>query len=158
MPQSSHVFHTLRSAHCARSGKHKSGRINVSELSVLFFIATISIVGVVIQHVSNISVRGLSFAFAPNRPDDFKNGFLARAGNALRNGIESGAMMGPLVLIIIITETSNEISQLAAMAYIITRIGYHIFYWAGQPKPRSVLWGLSMLSIFAMASVAVSAL
>ena len=130
----------------------------MAEIYTLFFIATITLLGVLTQHFSNVIVRGVSFAMQKNRPADFADGALARAGNALRNGIESGMMMAPFVLILLFTDTSTGLSRLAALVYVVSRSAYHVFYVAGVPMARSSTWLISIIAIVATGVTAFGAL
>ncbi|GAA3861126.1 MAPEG family protein [Celeribacter arenosi] len=130
----------------------------MQEINVLFFIATITLIGVLVQHFSNVVGRGVSFAMQKNRPADFADGMLARAGNALRNGIESGMMMAPFVLILLLNDVSTAASRLAAAIYVLARIAYHVFYIAGVPMARSASWLISIIAICVMGYAAFTAL
>ena len=127
------------------------------ELIALLGIGMLTFVSAAGQHFYTVYSNGVGFVLTDRSQPLSSDGFAGRSARALRNTVESAAMYGPAVLVLLLLHAQNKVTAIAAATYLMARIGFLLAYWAGASRLRSVCWGLGMASIVATYLVAIAA-
>jgi uncharacterized MAPEG superfamily protein len=77
-------------------------------------------------------------------------GFGARAFAAHQNAFESLLIFAPAVLLAITTQNTGVFIEQLAITHIIARVLYHIAYLMNIGVIRSLIWGVGIMSSFAI--------
>lgn len=104
-------------------------------------------------------VHGVKYAnTARDTPSDKPDSkLLGRLSRAQSNLMETAPYFIGLALIITVTGSSSQITQLAAIAFVILRLIYLPLYAFGVPDIRGLVWTLSFVALGVLAyQVAVS--
>ncbi len=70
---------------------------------------------------------------------------VARAKRANQNMIEALVLFAPLVLVAVVTDRTNQWTQIGAGLFLAARIAYAPLYWFGGGPLRSLVWAIGLL-------------
>jgi uncharacterized MAPEG superfamily protein len=76
--------------------------------------------------------------------------YAQRATWAHENAFESFTLFAPAVLMAYVTGQTSGWSLLAAIAYVVARLFYSVFYILDWPQLRSLMFGIGSLGIFTL--------
>jgi uncharacterized MAPEG superfamily protein len=83
---------------------------------------------------------------AGNRDDlPADNVRVARAKRANQNMIEALVLFAPLVLVAVVTDRTNQWTQIGAGLFLAARIAYAPLYWFGGGPLRSLAWAIGLI-------------
>ena len=117
------------------------------ELVALLAIGAFVFAAAAVQHLYTVRSKGVRFVMTERSqplPDD---GFAGRSARALRNTVESAAMYGPAVVVLVLVAGQTFLTSVAASVYIVARAGFLLAYWAGINGLRSAFWAAGMAAI-----------
>lgn len=72
-----------------------------------------------------------------------KAAWAARAKRAHANAVENLAIFAPLVLVAVMSQTTTQITALAAMVYFCARLAHYVVYTFGLPWVRTPIFAVS---------------
>ncbi|MGF1461446.1 MAG: MAPEG family protein [Leptolyngbyaceae cyanobacterium] len=87
---------------------------------------------------------------APRMMTDKMPPYAQRANWAHQNSFESFALFAPAALMAYVTGQASQLALSAAIAYVIARSLYSVFYILDIPLLRSVMFAVGSLSIFTL--------
>ncbi len=109
-------------------------------------------ISAIVQHVTNVKLRGASYVMSDRSKATSDEGFLGRAGRTLRNNMESSLMFVPIALVAEISHARTSIATWSAAAYIAARAIFTVSYWWNINPLRSYAWSVGMLAVIAIAA------
>ena len=127
---------------------------SIEAISVVFA-ALMVWMAALVQHFSNVTVRGLQYAMSDRSVPPTLEGFFGRATRTLANNIESALMWAPPSVVIILLHRESWATQLSAVTYIATRAVFALSYWFNISVVRSLAWFVGMICCAAAAVLAV---
>lgn len=110
------------------------------ELMSAIFASVLVLLAVLVQHVTNISRKGVSYVLSSRSEPAAADGFAGRAARTLQNNLESCAMYAPVALAIVVLHKQSPLSYWAALIYIVARAVFDLCYWFKVEGVRSVAW------------------
>jgi len=111
------------------------------ELWSLFVSGGILFTTIGIQATNMDPTRGIPYPLPSHDTHPPREGVLGqRLARAVRNQTEGSAVWVPLVLVALLTDTSNAFTYCASVAVIIGRVLYVPFYLFGPGPLRSAAW------------------
>jgi uncharacterized MAPEG superfamily protein len=110
------------------------------ELTSAVVASALVLVAVLVQHFTNIALRGVSYVLSSRSEPAVTDGFSGRAARTLQNNLESCAMYAPVALVIVVLHKQSVFSYWAALAYIIARVVFDLCYWLKVEGVRSAAW------------------
>ena len=69
-----------------------------------------------------------------------ESGWAYRARRAHQNAVENLIVFAPLMLLVIITDTSNTITEMIATVYLLARVAHYFVYLLGIPVLRTLAY------------------
>lgn len=130
----------------------------MTELTVLVGLSLLVFVSAAVQHAGTVLARGVGFAMTDRSQPLPETGFSGRSRRALQNTLESSAMMAPLLVVVLLSQSASPVSATAGTVYLIARTAFILFYWAGLNRLRSLSWAVGMASILVMLGIAIGSL
>lgn len=127
---------------------------SIEAISVVFAALMVWLAALV-QHFSNVMVRGPQYVMSDRSVPPALEGFFGRATRTLANNIESALMWAPPSVVIILLHRESWATQLSAVTYIATRTVFTLSYWFKIPVVRSLAWFVGMICCAAAAVLAV---
>ncbi|MFI4975234.1 MAG: MAPEG family protein [Caulobacterales bacterium] len=127
---------------------------SIEAISVIFA-AVLVWLSALVQHVSNVVLRGTPYVVGDRSMPPAMEGFFGRATRTLANNIESALMYVPPVVVILVLHRTTGASQLSAETYIGARVVYALSYWLKIPFVRSLAWFVGMICCGAVLVLAV---
>jgi uncharacterized MAPEG superfamily protein len=121
------------------------------ELISVIFAAMAVWLAVLVQHVTNVMLRGIPYVTGDRSIAPPMDGFFGRATRTLSNNVESAVMYIPPTLLIILTQKTSAVTYWTAVVYIGARAVYNISYWLKIPQIRSWAWFAGMICSAIMA-------
>ncbi len=110
------------------------------ELASAVFACALVFFAVLVQHVTNISRKGVGYVLSSRAGPPALDGFAGRAARTLQNNLESCAMYAPVALVIVVLHKESTLSSWAAASYIAARGVFDLCYWFRLEGLRSVAW------------------
>jgi uncharacterized MAPEG superfamily protein len=110
------------------------------ELISVVFSSALVFVAVVVQHIGNVSRRGVSYVMSSRSEPAPTDGFSGRAARTLQNNLESCAMYAPVAIAIVILQRESTITYYAALIYMLARAVFAFCYWLKVEGLRSMAW------------------
>ena len=118
------------------------------ELSYLSASVILYSVMIVVQAVfSNLEHGPVPLAQARDNISD-ESVLVGRAKRANQNMVEALLLFAPLVLIAVVTERTNPMTELGAGLFLGGRIAYAPLYWFGVPWLRTLAWFVAAVGAF----------
>ena len=125
------------------------------ELISVIFASALVLVAVLVQHVTNISRKGVGYVLSSRSEPPASDGFAGRAARTLQNNLESCVMYAPVALAIVVLHKQSTLSYWVALIYIVARGVFDLCYWFKVEGIRSMAW---LTGIVATAVMTVCAL
>ena len=113
------------------------------ELWSLFGVVVVLWIAILTQQIQADKAGGAKYALSNREQGHSFQGATALTGRLtrnVRNHVEGLALFAPLVLIAAVAGASNVWTQVAAIAFFITRALHCVFYAAGITPFRSIVW------------------
>jgi uncharacterized MAPEG superfamily protein len=139
------------------SGAQRKGGSAVELISVIFAAMAVWL-AVMVQHFTNVMLRGVTYVTGDRSIAPPMDGFFGRATRTLSNNLESAIMYIPPTMLIILTQKTSAITYWTAIVYIGVRAVFNISYWLKIPQIRSLSWFTGMVCSAIMAVLAVQGL
>jgi len=102
-----------------------------------------------------VRIKRLGFLRLLTKPlpgdDPFEQAWAHRAYRAHMNAIENLVVFAPLVLAVIISNSSNEITSMASATYFWARIAHAPFYILNTPYIRFIAYFVGVIACFVLA-------
>lgn len=117
------------------------------ELVALLGMGGLTFVAAAAQHLHTVCSKGVRFVMTDRSQPLSDDGFAGRSARALRNTVESAAMYGPAVVVLVLVAGQTFLTEIAASVYIVARAGFLLAYWAGINRLRSAFWAAGMAAI-----------
>ena len=121
-------------------------------MTVELWILTLSVVLGIVQIVAASHAASLQRGYRwTASPRDEKveplRGVAGRLERALRNFLETFPLFAAVVLVAHLTDTHNALTEWGAQLYFWGRVAYVLFYAAGVPLIRSLVWNVATIGI-----------
>jgi uncharacterized MAPEG superfamily protein len=129
----------------------------VESISIIFA-AMLVWLAVIVQHITNVVLRGVTYVTGDRLMAPPMNGFFGRATRTLANNVEAAVMYIPPTILIVLTQKTSAVTYWTAVVYIGVRALYNISYWLKIPQIRSYAWLTGMICSVIMAVLAVQGL
>ena len=113
-------------------------------MSAVFSLALV-FVAVLVQHLTNVSRKGVGYVLSSRSEPPAADGFAGRATRTLQNNIESCAMYAPVALAIVVLHEGSNLSYYAALIDIVARAVFAFCYWFKVAGLRSTAWLAGMI-------------
>lgn len=127
---------------------------SIEAISIVF--AALSVwLAALVQHFSNLTVRGPQYAMSDRSVPPAPEGFFGRATRTLGNNIESALMWVPPAVVIVVLHRESGLTQVVAVSYIAARTVFALSYWFKIPVIRSLAWLAGMICCGIAAALAV---
>jgi uncharacterized MAPEG superfamily protein len=110
------------------------------ELMSAVLASALVLVGVLVQHFTNISRNGVSYVLSSRSEPPASDGFAGRAARTVQNNLESCAMYAPVALAIVVLQKQSALSHWAALIYVAARVVFDLCYWFKVEGLRSMAW------------------
>jgi uncharacterized MAPEG superfamily protein len=110
------------------------------ELTSAVLASALVLLAVLVQHVTNISRKGVGYVLSSRSEPPAVDGFAGRAARTLQNNLESCAMYAPLALAIVVLHKESVLSYWAALIYVVARVVFDLCYWFKVEGLRSTAW------------------
>ena len=81
------------------------------------------------------------------------NPVAGRLDRARANFLETYPIAIVALLGVTIADASTSITQILAWTWLVARVIYLPLYWAGIPKVRTLVWGISMLALLGIVAI-----
>ena len=124
----------------------------------IIFAAMLVWLAVIVQHITNVVLRGVTYVTGDRSMAPPTNGFFGRATRTLANNVEAAVMYIPPTILIVLTQKTSAVTYWTAVVYIGVRAFYNISYWLKIPQIRSYAWLTGMICSAIMAVLAVQGL
>lgn len=115
------------------------------ELMPAVFASALVFLAVLVQHMNNLTGKGVRFVLSSRAEPPPSDGFAGRATRILQNNLESCAMYAPVALAIVFLHKETHLTYLAALAYMLARVIFDLCYWFNVPGLRSTAWLTGMI-------------
>lgn len=122
-----------------------SGVSAEAETLSIVFAASLVWLSALVQHLSNVGLRGAGYVMSDRSVAPDMTGFFGRATRTLANNIESAVMYIPAALAIIILGKAATSSHVIALTYMAARSIFAVTYWLKVPVIRSFAWLTGMI-------------
>ena len=116
------------------------------ELISAVFASALVFLTVLVQHMNNMTGKGVGYVLSSRAEPAPSDGFPGRATRTLQNNLESCAMYAPVALAIVFLHKESHLTYLAALAYMLARVIFDLCYWLNVPGLRSAAWLAGMIS------------
>lgn len=131
-----------------------------TELAAAAIIAVLGIIQVMLPAIEYRRVHGIAYANTardapPPQPDSVLYGRLSRAQ---ANLMETAPYFIALALIVTVAGSSTQITQIASLVFVASRILYLPLYAMGAPYVRGLIWTISLAALIALAAGALTAI
>jgi uncharacterized MAPEG superfamily protein len=80
----------------------------------------------------------------PRDPNFYRPGLRARAQGAHQNGFEAFPFFAAAVIVAEMHGTAQIVVNALAVAFLLCRVVYVLFYIGNRPTPRSMMWSLGL--------------
>ncbi len=101
--------------------------------------------------INRITVRGMIPALGnPSIDDKPQSPWAQRAMKAHSNAVENLVLFAPAVLAVHALGISTSVTQKAVVIYFFARLAHYIIYTMGLPVLRTLLFAVSLMSVFAL--------
>ena len=122
----------------------------------------ITIIGLLtLLHIIQFIVLDISGIITKHKPGSTiaadHDSFLFRASRVFANTNETIAIFILASIFCIVVQASTLVTEAAAAAYVMARVLYAVCYYANFQLMRSVIFGISMLSLIVLFAAGVSA-
>ena len=124
------------------------------ELASAVFACALVFLAVLVQHVTNISRKGVGYVLSSRSEPPASDGFAGRAARTVQNNLESCAMYAPVALALVVLHKESTLSYWAAASYIAARGVFDLCYWFRVEGLRSAAWFGGMLATAIMTACA----
>ena len=102
--------------------------------------------------LNRIIEKGLIQSLQNPKPDaPPKAAWAARLSKAHSNAVENLVIFAPLVILVQITNSSNEITLMATQAYFYARLAHFIIYGLGFPYFKTIVFTIGFIAQMALA-------
>jgi uncharacterized MAPEG superfamily protein len=109
------------------------------------FASALVFLAVLVQHMNNVTGKGVGYVLSSRAEPPPSDGFAGRATRTLQNNLESCAMYAPVALAIVFLHKETHLTYLAALAYMLARVAFDLCYWFNVPGLRSTAWLTGMI-------------
>jgi uncharacterized MAPEG superfamily protein len=100
--------------------------------------------------IARISSAGVEWGLSNRDKMPEVPGWVGRADRAQRNHHDNLAMIGVILLMAVVLQKTDAITQIAAIVILLSRMGHGVFYVAGIGLLRSLSYAVSILALFAV--------
>ena len=92
------------------------------ELMSAVFSSALVFVAVLVQHLTNVSRKGVGYVLSSRSEPPAADGFAGRAARTLQNNLESWPMYAPVALAIVVLHKELNLSYYAALIYMVAAL------------------------------------
>ncbi len=117
------------------------------EVQMLAATGLLALILTVIQGTRNVVVLGLSTAVGTQEDLPSWRGWHDRLNRALRNLIEATVVFAPIVIAVILSNQTSDMTALGAEIFFGARIAHVILFIAGIPFLRTMAWFVGVIGI-----------
>ncbi len=117
----------------------------MTEITALILYGFLVIVTLILQATGALTQLGMGYLLGSRDEGRTVSGIAARLERALNNSVTAMVLFAPAVLVVVVTESSNNQSVLAAQVFLIARLVYLPSYAFGWVGIRSLAWTLGLL-------------
>lgn len=117
----------------------------MSEITILILYGFLVIITLLLQATGALTQLGIGYLLGSRDEGRTVSGIAARLERALNNSLTAMILFAPAVLLIVITESSNNQTVLAAQAFLIARLVYLPAYALSLTGIRSLAWTVGLL-------------
>ncbi len=118
----------------------------MTEVTVLVLYGFLVIVTLLLQATGAMTQLGMGYLLGSRDEGRTVEGIAARLERALNNSITAMVLFAPAVLLVVVTDSSNNQTVLAAQAFLIARLVYLPSYAFGITGIRSLAWTTGLLA------------
>lgn len=115
------------------------------EATSLIIAAALVWLSALVQHLTNVRLRGTSYVLSDRSASPPMDGFFGRASRTLANNVEAAVMWAPPVTVILVLHRTSSLSGLLAATFISARTIFALSYWFKIPVVRSLAWFTGMI-------------
>ena len=123
-----------------------------TELTMLIATSGLILLLTMLQGTRNILVLGLVTAAGNQHEIPAWLGVHDRLNRAIRNQIEGTVIFAPILLAVVVSDQTTEITASGSLLYFSARVAHAIFFVAGVPWLRTTAWATGVVGIGLVAS------
>ena len=98
--------------------------------------------------LARLSKAGVDWGLSNREMMPEVDAWVGRADRAQRNHHDNLAMIGVILLMAVILQKTDAITQIAALVILVTRMAHGVFYILGIGLLRSLSYAVSILALF----------
>lgn len=117
----------------------------MTEVTVLILYAFLVIITLLLQATGAMTQLGMGYLLSSRDEGRTVSGIAGRLERALNNSVTAMVLFAPAVLLIVMTEQSNNVTVLACQVFLLARVVYLPAYAFKLTGIRSLAWTTGLL-------------